>query len=162
MRRSVYIYPPFRRSLSVAFQVNRNSYIALPLHNKLFSITRPTIKHHGPRTSANMSGTKMPASHGHSEACCNIPPIVVEGYEPKGKYETINGMKTCMSMSDPCTVPPLESSTADYPNRCHRPYHSLDRYPLHLRYLRLFPTNTSGCRHPSDKRPRPPVPSLHA
>jgi len=36
----------------------------------------------------------MPASHGHSEACCNIPPIVVEGYEPKGKYETINGMKT--------------------------------------------------------------------
>jgi len=39
----------------------------------------------------------MPASHGHSEACCNIPPIVVEGYEAKGKYETINGMKTCMS-----------------------------------------------------------------
>jgi hypothetical protein len=43
-----------------------------------------------------MSGTEMAASHGHSKACCNLPPVIVEGYEPKGKYETINGMKTCM------------------------------------------------------------------
>ena len=24
-----------------------------------------------------------------------IPPVVSEGYEPKGKYTTINGLKTC-------------------------------------------------------------------
>jgi len=31
---------------------------------------------------------------GHSAACCSIPPIVAKGYEPKGKYETIGGLKT--------------------------------------------------------------------
>ncbi|KIN01563.1 hypothetical protein OIDMADRAFT_19348 [Oidiodendron maius Zn] len=34
------------------------------------------------------------AQHGHSAACCSIPPIVSKGYEAKGKYETIGGMKT--------------------------------------------------------------------
>jgi len=34
------------------------------------------------------------AMHGHSAACCSIPPIVAKGYEPKGKYETIGGLKT--------------------------------------------------------------------
>ncbi|RAL66000.1 hypothetical protein DID88_005661 [Monilinia fructigena] len=36
----------------------------------------------------------MEAQHGHSAACCNIPPIVSKGYENKGKYETIGGLKT--------------------------------------------------------------------
>lgn len=38
----------------------------------------------------------MPAQHGHSEACCNIPPIVSKGYEAKGSYEELGGYKTCM------------------------------------------------------------------
>lgn len=37
----------------------------------------------------------MPASHGHSAACCNIPPIVSKGYKPRGKYEEFGGYKTC-------------------------------------------------------------------
>lgn len=37
----------------------------------------------------------MPASHGHSEACCNIPPVVSKGYEAKGTYKDIGGYKTC-------------------------------------------------------------------
>lgn len=36
----------------------------------------------------------MPASHGHNEACCNIPPVVAKGYKPKGSYEEIGGFKT--------------------------------------------------------------------
>ncbi|TGJ80554.1 hypothetical protein E0Z10_g8210 [Xylaria hypoxylon] len=36
----------------------------------------------------------MPAQHGHSEACCNIPPIVSKGYEAKGGYEELGGYKT--------------------------------------------------------------------
>ncbi|CAK7263638.1 hypothetical protein SEPCBS57363_000670 [Sporothrix epigloea] len=35
-----------------------------------------------------------PADHGHSEACCNVPPIVASGYEIKGSYETFGGIKT--------------------------------------------------------------------
>jgi len=34
------------------------------------------------------------AMHGHSAACCSIPPIQAENYDAKGKYETINGLKT--------------------------------------------------------------------
>jgi len=34
------------------------------------------------------------AMHGHSEACCTIPPIVSKGYKPTGKYKTIGGLKT--------------------------------------------------------------------
>lgn len=30
----------------------------------------------------------------HSEACCRIPPVVDEGYSPKGKYIDLNGTKT--------------------------------------------------------------------
>ncbi|KAI1352702.1 alpha/beta-hydrolase [Xylaria sp. FL0043] len=44
------------------------------------------------RNTATMS--TMPAQHGHSEACCNIPPIVSSGYEAKGTYEQIGGYKT--------------------------------------------------------------------
>ncbi|EAW13488.1 dienelactone hydrolase family protein [Aspergillus clavatus NRRL 1] len=38
--------------------------------------------------------TSMPATHGHSEACCNIPPVVADGYIPKGSYEQHGGLKT--------------------------------------------------------------------
>lgn len=36
----------------------------------------------------------MPASHGHNEACCNIPPVVATGYKPKGTYEEVGGLKS--------------------------------------------------------------------
>ncbi|KAI1109431.1 alpha/beta-hydrolase [Nemania sp. NC0429] len=38
--------------------------------------------------------TPIPAQHGHSEACCNIPPIVSGPYDVKGTYETLSGYKT--------------------------------------------------------------------
>jgi len=36
----------------------------------------------------------------HSEACCKIPPVVDEGYSPKGKYIDLNGMKTYVTGPD--------------------------------------------------------------
>ncbi|KAI6089123.1 alpha/beta-hydrolase [Hypoxylon rubiginosum] len=36
----------------------------------------------------------MPAQHGHSEACCNIPPVVSKGYSAKGTYEDLGGFKS--------------------------------------------------------------------
>ena len=161
MRRSAYICPSFRRSISLPLQISRASYTVLPLHNQFFPTTRLAVKYHSSRTSATMSGTKMPASHGHSEACCNIPPIVVEGYEPKGKYETINGMKTCVSSSSTSNWE-SQITIANYPVRCHRPIHSLHRHPLRLRRLRLLPANPPRSRYPCHKRPRPPIPNLHA
>jgi hypothetical protein len=37
----------------------------------------------------------MPATHGHSEACCNVPPVVSSGYKPMGEYKDLAGRKTC-------------------------------------------------------------------
>ncbi|KAL1992836.1 hypothetical protein VTN49DRAFT_3592 [Thermomyces lanuginosus] len=31
---------------------------------------------------------------GVSKACCSLPPVVSQGYEPKGEYKTIAGLKT--------------------------------------------------------------------
>ncbi|KAL7962576.1 Alpha/Beta hydrolase protein [Trichoderma compactum] len=52
--------------------------------------------HHQSAATAAQSRimSAMPASHGHSAACCNIPPIVSKGYQPKGSYEEIGGWKT--------------------------------------------------------------------
>ncbi|KAI1090942.1 hypothetical protein F5B19DRAFT_503467 [Rostrohypoxylon terebratum] len=36
----------------------------------------------------------MPASHGHNEACCNIPPVVSDGYVAKGSYHELGNYKT--------------------------------------------------------------------
>ncbi|KAK1499752.1 dienelactone hydrolase [Colletotrichum tamarilloi] len=36
----------------------------------------------------------MPAQHGHSEGCCNIPPVVSKGYDAKGSYEEIGSKRT--------------------------------------------------------------------
>ncbi|KAL5606360.1 hypothetical protein BROUX41_002777 [Berkeleyomyces rouxiae] len=36
----------------------------------------------------------MPATHGHSAACCNIPPVVEKGYKEKGSYEQLGGFNT--------------------------------------------------------------------
>ncbi|KAI1158394.1 alpha/beta-hydrolase [Nemania serpens] len=38
--------------------------------------------------------SSMSAAHGHSEACCNVPPVVSDGYVPKGSYTQLGGKKT--------------------------------------------------------------------
>lgn len=48
--------------------------------------------------SANMS--TMPAQHGHSAACCNIPPVIAKDYPIKGKYEEFGGLKSYVTGPD--------------------------------------------------------------
>ncbi|KAI0975926.1 dienelactone hydrolase [Xylaria arbuscula] len=38
--------------------------------------------------------SSMPATHDHGAACCNIPPVVSEGYTPKGSYSQAGGKRT--------------------------------------------------------------------
>ncbi|RDA91204.1 hypothetical protein CP533_3412 [Ophiocordyceps camponoti-saundersi (nom. inval.)] len=45
------------------------------------------------RSTSNSMST-MAASHGHSEACCNIPPVVSKGYEARGSYVDLGGYRT--------------------------------------------------------------------
>lgn len=33
---------------------------------------------------------------------CSVPPVVSKGYEPKGKYIEVDGMRTCKSISCFC------------------------------------------------------------
>ncbi|KAI1449200.1 hypothetical protein F5Y02DRAFT_253355 [Annulohypoxylon stygium] len=50
------------------------------------------LKQLTPKHACKMS--TMPAQHGHSEACCNIPPVVATGYTAKGAYEELGGFKS--------------------------------------------------------------------
>lgn len=38
--------------------------------------------------------SSMPATGGHSAACCNIPPVASSGYQKKGDYQTVDNRKT--------------------------------------------------------------------
>ncbi|KAJ5110244.1 hypothetical protein N7532_002889 [Penicillium argentinense] len=40
---------------------------------------------------------------GISKACCSIPPVVSKGYQAKGSYQTINGMKTYVTGPETAT-----------------------------------------------------------
>ncbi|KAG0157351.1 hypothetical protein PDIDSM_4536 [Penicillium digitatum] len=40
---------------------------------------------------------------GISKACCSIPPVVSKGYQPKGEYKTINGLKTYVTGPESAT-----------------------------------------------------------
>ncbi|ERS98185.1 carboxymethylenebutenolidase [Sporothrix schenckii 1099-18] len=44
-----------------------------------------------------------PAELGHSDACCNVPPIVASGYEIKGEYKTVGDLKTYATGPDDAT-----------------------------------------------------------
>lgn len=89
------------------------------------------------------------------EACKTIPPVVAEGYEPKGKYEEIAGLKTCMFLPHsffPCCClynllnhAPIWVSHAV--NRCH--WRCVYRYQGRcqcVRYLWLFQPGPAGRR----------------
>jgi len=39
----------------------------------------------------------------HSAVCCKIPPVIAKDYTPKGKYETIGGLKTYVTGPDSAT-----------------------------------------------------------
>jgi hypothetical protein len=72
--------------------------------------------------------TMAQAMHGHSAACCSIPPIVSKGYEPKGKYETIGGLKTCKFFSiHPHLALHLQSHRQLLMNCMNRRYRSCER-----------------------------------
>jgi len=69
----------------------------LPRRHHHLSLSRPLSRPHPTNNTntLNMSTSAMPATAHHSAACCNVPPVVVKGYEEKGSYETVGGLKTC-------------------------------------------------------------------
>lgn len=76
-----------------AIPLNRASTsLANAVKARISAVSSPSfsVRHHCQITKmATMSTTS------HSEACCNVPPVVSSGYTPKGKYEQLGGMKTC-------------------------------------------------------------------
>lgn len=54
----------------------------------------------------------------NSNYTARIPPIVPKGYQAKGEYKTINGLKTCKC----CQLPGTKDIRLIYnKHRCHRP-----------------------------------------
>jgi hypothetical protein len=99
---------------------------------------------------ANMSSEST-----QSQACCNTPAVVSKGYEPKGNYIEVDGLKTCKF-----TLSHFPPSLILCP-RCHRPIRRKARHPRRLRHLRLLQPDASGRRH-SRLHGHQQVPSLHA
>lgn len=100
----------------------------------------------------------MQASHGHSEACCNIPPVQAKGYDAKGSYEELGGFKTCKTL---CRVHHSCDRRLMH-NRRHGTQGCQQGYPEHLRYLRLLPSDSPGRGHPRHFGRQAEVPGLHA
>jgi hypothetical protein len=97
------------------------------------------------------------------EACRTTPPVIAEGYTPKGESSVIGrlGFSTCMYSS---TDFPLNHSTHNQRpkltnpiKRHNRPPHRHNSPTRNLRYLRKHPTNNTGRRHPryAPQRPSP-------
>ncbi|KAI1391993.1 alpha/beta-hydrolase [Hypoxylon trugodes] len=71
---------------------NLNSSTSTTQSPKNFTTQSTPFKQFNTRQTCKMS--TMPAQHGHSEACCNIPPVVSKGYNAKGSYEEIGGFNS--------------------------------------------------------------------
>jgi hypothetical protein len=108
-----------------------------------FDTTHSTVNHSRKPTSfLKHQLATMSSKSTQSLACCNTPAIVTKGYEPKGKYIEVDGLKTCASaLHSPSPPPP------DIP-RHNRPFRRQARHPTNLRHLRLLPSDTSRRRHP--------------
>lgn len=63
--------------------------------SSLISRLTVTSKKNNRTYSQSSKMAEVQGQHGHSAACCSIPPIVAKGYQEKGRYETIGGLKTC-------------------------------------------------------------------
>ncbi|KAI1211912.1 Alpha/Beta hydrolase protein [Annulohypoxylon truncatum] len=96
------VHPPSFSSSRSNSDFNSNSNLSIssnsyPLLNNR-NLTSQSIKTQNllkqltPKHTCKMS--TMPAQHGHSEACCNIPPVVATGYSAKGSYEELGGFKS--------------------------------------------------------------------
>jgi hypothetical protein len=103
------INPSLHNSISPDIHALPSHYFSFLMQARLLHISTPLIQRSIARststqlkvqfklqhTSYKRQYTMAQAMHGHSAACCSIPPIISKGYEPKGKYETIGGLKTC-------------------------------------------------------------------
>jgi len=52
-------------------------------------------------TSSSAAMSSFPPASHPSAACCSIPPVVSTGYQEKGSYEEVGGLKSCASLFPP-------------------------------------------------------------
>jgi hypothetical protein len=142
-------------STAIRFPKSRIS----PLHRATFG-SKPLTNLFTPRQISlcqTIAMSTMPASHGHSEACCNIPPVVATGYVPKGSYETLGGMKTCKyyhhAMCEWTDLIVWDFCSSRY----HWPRGRDQRHHRRVRHFRIFPSDTTGSRYPRHRRQAPQV-----
>ncbi|RMX98948.1 hypothetical protein D0868_09804 [Hortaea werneckii] len=87
---TLYKSSPFLKQVpAVAATRLRTVSTAQPLtSHRFFKVEKPSTRFiSNTRSYANMASTQ-------SHACCTVPPVQAEGYNPKGDYMTVEGMKT--------------------------------------------------------------------
>lgn len=90
-------------SLQPQYPICSSLYPSLPTSTTLTNTTTTPITLHSTSNKTlfnqplnNRKMSTIPAQHGHSEACCNVPAVISKGYDAKGSYEELGGFKTCM------------------------------------------------------------------
>lgn len=72
------------------------SITTFPLRNiKIQSLTQYLPSPFCQSLSQTSAISTMSATHGHNEACCNIPPVISAGYVARSSYEQLGGLKNC-------------------------------------------------------------------
>lgn len=149
-------------SLSVSQLPIVKQPLSTPAHRRSFHFTLQSQLKKSQRSVQEVQNkhqhANMSTQHTHSAACCSIPPIVSDGYEPEGKYEQIGGMKTCMSMNSyflraenlidtpiqmllaPLMHQPLSLSSLTFSASSHKRYRGLTSW---LRVISIISTRFS-------------------
>lgn len=79
----------------------KTSLYQFPPKSGLLIYQSSQLKSHFPRSPVTTSPIVKRSIHcssvtmsGVSKACCSIPPVISKGYEAKGEYKTVGGLKT--------------------------------------------------------------------
>lgn len=164
---------PFRRLPDSYKPAHPTTSTSIAPHSRSFHCTPPPATRNQAvannffcKSSTNPAAkmSTMPATHGHSEACCNIPPVVTTGYKAKGSYEELGGFNSCnhgpfCNFCRASHLRPLKLTACPRRNRTLRRHKGHRR---HLRHLRLFRPDRPGRRHPGDQRRTHQVQGVHS
>ena len=136
--------PVARQTSILRTTLTRPPKSSIPQARLIASLPRASIAHsEAPVPFGFRKVARMSTQSTQSQACCNTPAVVSKGYQAKGDYIEVDGLKTCKSY----TVS-LHTIASQHNPRCHRVERRQTRHPRRLRHLRLLQPDTPRRRYP--------------
>src|SRR5689334_14153854 len=138
------MHPVARHTSILRLSLARPSRLFVPRARLIPSVQRASISRGAkPLTFRSTKIARMSTESTQSQACCNTPAVVSKGYQPKGDYIEVDGLKTCMAYTFFLCYEHFLTTT-----RCHRLQRRQTWHPRCLRHLRLLQPDPPGRRYP--------------